>query len=90
MYKYLDKHSAALLVFRLSNRWFTFRMDLMAMMVTLAITTICVFTKGVVSTALAGLALSMVNGVSDEGVRYEGNVQRLGYWTRKSKERKVF
>ncbi|XP_050696667.1 ATP-binding cassette sub-family C member 5-like isoform X1 [Eriocheir sinensis] len=63
MYKYLDKHSAALLVFRLSNRWFTFRMDIISMMVTLAITAICVFTKGAVSTALAGLALSMINGV---------------------------
>lgn len=64
MYRYLDKHSAALLVFRLSNRWFTFRMDIMAMLVTLAVTVICVFTKGLVTTAMAGLALSTVNGVS--------------------------
>ncbi|XP_068243109.1 ATP-binding cassette sub-family C member 5-like isoform X2 [Palaemon carinicauda] len=63
MYKYLDQHSVALLVFRLSNRWFTYRMDLMAVMVTFAISGICVFTKGSVSTALAGLALSTVNGV---------------------------
>ncbi|KAK8395732.1 hypothetical protein O3P69_005668 [Scylla paramamosain] len=63
MYRFLDRHSAALLVFRLSNRWFTFRMDVMAMLVTLAVTIICVFTKGMVSTALAGLALSTVNGV---------------------------
>ena len=41
-------------------------MDIMAMLVTLAITVICVFTKGLVSTALAGLALSTVNGVSVE------------------------
>ncbi|XP_064086924.1 ATP-binding cassette sub-family C member 5-like isoform X2 [Macrobrachium nipponense] len=63
MYKYLDQHSVALLVFRLSNRWFTYRMDIMAVMITFAITGICVFTKGSVSTALAGLALSTVNGV---------------------------
>ena len=67
MYRFLDKHLASLLVFRLSNRWFTFRMDVMAMMVTLAVTVICVFTKGMVSTALAGLALSTVNGVSIGG-----------------------
>ncbi|XP_042225839.1 multidrug resistance-associated protein 5-like isoform X2 [Homarus americanus] len=63
MYNYLDKHSAALLIFRLSNRWFTYRMDFMAVCVTLAVTIICVFTKGHVSTALAGLALATVNGV---------------------------
>ncbi|XP_045623977.2 ATP-binding cassette sub-family C member 12 isoform X1 [Procambarus clarkii] len=63
MYNKLDKHSSALLVFRLSNRWFTYRMDFMAVCVTLAVTIICVFTKGIVSTALAGLALSTVNGV---------------------------
>ncbi|XP_069952910.1 ATP-binding cassette sub-family C member 12 isoform X2 [Cherax quadricarinatus] len=63
MYSKLDDHSAALLVFRLSNRWFTFRMDFMATCVTLAVTIICVFTKGLVSTALAGLALSTVTGV---------------------------
>ncbi|KAG7166923.1 ATP-binding cassette sub-family C member 11-like [Homarus americanus] len=62
MYNYLDKHSAALLIFRLSNRWFTYRMDFMAVCVTLAVTIICVFTKGHVSTALAGLALATVNG----------------------------
>ncbi|XP_071525767.1 ATP-binding cassette sub-family C member 5-like isoform X3 [Panulirus ornatus] len=63
MYNNLDNHSASLLVFRLSNRWFTFRMDFMATAVTLAVTIICVFTKGHVSTAVAGLALSTVNGV---------------------------
>lgn len=63
MYKLLDKHSSSLLVFRLSNRWFTYRMDFMAICVTVAVTVICVFTKGLVSTALAGLALSTVNGV---------------------------
>lgn len=39
-------------------------MDFMAICVTVAVTVICVFTKGLVSTALAGLALSTVNGVS--------------------------
>ncbi|KAK7082304.1 Multidrug resistance-associated protein 5, partial [Halocaridina rubra] len=63
MYKFLDQHSAALLVFRLSNRWFSFRMDFMAILITIAVTIICVFTKGAVSTAQAGLALSTVNGV---------------------------
>ncbi|KAK3857649.1 hypothetical protein Pcinc_036112 [Petrolisthes cinctipes] len=63
MYNYLDKHSVSLLVFRLSNRWFTYRMDLMAVLATLTVTIICVFTKGVVSTASAGLALSTLNGV---------------------------
>ncbi|KAL7637505.1 UNVERIFIED_CONTAM: hypothetical protein RMT77_012233 [Armadillidium vulgare] len=60
---HLDNHSVALLVFRLSNRWFTYRMDLMATIVTFAISVICVFTKGHFSTAMAGLALSTVNGV---------------------------
>ncbi|KAB7499842.1 Multidrug resistance-associated protein 5, partial [Armadillidium nasatum] len=58
-----DNHSVALLVFRLSNRWFTYRMDLMATIVTFAISVICVFTKGHFSTAMAGLALATVNGV---------------------------
>ncbi|MCL4122191.1 UNVERIFIED_CONTAM: hypothetical protein GTU68_014480, partial [Idotea baltica] len=61
--KVLDKHSVALLVFRLSNRWFTYRMDVLATLVTLCITIICVFTKGHFSTAIAGLALASVNGV---------------------------
>lgn len=39
-------------------------MDFMAVCVTVAVTVICVFTKGLVSTAFAGLALSTVNGVS--------------------------
>ncbi|KAB7497030.1 Multidrug resistance-associated protein 5 [Armadillidium nasatum] len=60
---HLDNHSVALLVFRLSNRWFTYRMDLMATIVTFAISVICVFTKGHFSTAMAGLALATVNGV---------------------------
>lgn len=36
----------------------------MAVCVTLAVNIICVFTKGTVSTANAGLALSAINGVS--------------------------
>lgn len=52
------------MVFRLSNRWFTIRMEFLAIIVTVSITIICVFTKGTVSTAIAGLALSTVNGVS--------------------------
>ncbi|XP_076037140.1 ATP-binding cassette sub-family C member 5-like isoform X2 [Oratosquilla oratoria] len=62
-YANVDRHSAALLVFRLSNRWFTFRMDLMTIIVTVAMAIISVYTKGVVSTAAAGLALSTINGI---------------------------
>ena len=62
-FKHLNKHSVSLLVVRLANRWFTFRMDMMAIIVTVGITIICVFTKGNVTTAIAGLALSTVNGV---------------------------
>lgn len=43
-------------------------MDLMAVLATLTITIICVFTKGHVSTASAGLALSTLNGVSERGI----------------------
>ncbi|CAL4080430.1 unnamed protein product, partial [Meganyctiphanes norvegica] len=62
-FKVLDRHSVAQLVFRLSNRWFTFRMDFMAVMITVCITVLAVFTKGQVSTATAGLALATINGV---------------------------
>lgn len=61
--EFVDRHSVALMVFRLSNRWFTYRMDVMGTAIILAITVICIFTKGQFSTALAGLALATVNGV---------------------------
>ncbi|KAK4307092.1 hypothetical protein Pmani_021109 [Petrolisthes manimaculis] len=81
MYNYLDQHSASLLVFRLSNRWFTYRMDIMAVLATLTVTIICVFTKGMIGTASAGLALSTLNGdLESEAPREIPSTKPSGAW----------
>ena len=56
----LNIHLSATAIFRYSNRWFTFRMDFLGLC-TIVITAICaVAAKGVVSSAMAGLALANV------------------------------
>uniref|UniRef100_A0A6A7FUX9 ATP-binding cassette transporter sub-family C member 5 n=1 Tax=Hirondellea gigas TaxID=1518452 RepID=A0A6A7FUX9_9CRUS len=62
-YEVVDDHTVVMLVFRLSNRWYTFRMDLLAIVIVGSITALCVLTKGAFSTAIAGLALTSVNGM---------------------------
>ncbi|KAK3884295.1 hypothetical protein Pcinc_011423 [Petrolisthes cinctipes] len=63
MYNYIDKHLASVLLYQQSNVWFVYRMNIISFMATLTITIICVFTKGIVSMASAGLAISSLNRV---------------------------
>ncbi|XP_068202669.1 ATP-binding cassette sub-family C member 5-like [Palaemon carinicauda] len=65
MYHYLDSHTVAQLIFRLSSRWYVFRTDMLSFSINACITALCVYTKGLVSTAAAGLALSTMSAVCD-------------------------
>ncbi|KAK7074921.1 ABC transporter transmembrane region [Halocaridina rubra] len=65
MYHYLDEHMAAQLVYRLSSRWYVFRTDMLSFAINVCITAICIYTKGVVSTATVGLALASMSSVCD-------------------------
>ncbi|CAL4123146.1 unnamed protein product, partial [Meganyctiphanes norvegica] len=61
-YKHLDKHSSALLVSRLSQFWYSYRNSLIADIMIVLITILALLNKGTVSPAIAGLALSTMNG----------------------------
>lgn len=65
MYHYLDDHTVAQLIFRLSSRWYVFRTDMLSLAINAGVTSICVYTKGLVSTATAGLALATMSAVCD-------------------------
>ncbi|XP_068202671.1 ATP-binding cassette sub-family C member 5-like isoform X2 [Palaemon carinicauda] len=65
MYQYLDSHTVAQLIFRLSSRWYVFRTDMLSFFINACVTAMSVYTKGLVSTAAAGLALSTMSAVCD-------------------------
>ncbi|XP_064096372.1 ATP-binding cassette sub-family C member 12-like [Macrobrachium nipponense] len=66
MYQYLDDHTAAQLVYRLSTQWYVFRMQMLFLLLKASLTGLCIFTKGLVTTATAGLALSVMTLVYNE------------------------
>ena len=56
----LNRHLSAQLLFRFSNRWYAFRMDLLGTLTILITASVCVFNKGQVTPAQAGLALANI------------------------------
>lgn len=67
MYQYLDEYLLAQLLFRHSTFWLRYRMSVLSLVAILTLNAMCVFTKGLVSTASAGMALVSLYGVSDSG-----------------------
>ncbi|XP_066955738.1 LOW QUALITY PROTEIN: ATP-binding cassette sub-family C member 5-like [Macrobrachium rosenbergii] len=66
MYQYLDDHTLAQLVYRLSTQWYVFRTQMLFLFLKASLTGLCIFTKGFVTTATAGLALSVMTLIYNE------------------------
>ena len=56
----LNRNLAAQMLFRYSNRWYGFRMDLLGTLTILCTAGVCIFSRGSVTPAEAGLALANV------------------------------
>ena len=56
----LNRNLAAQMLFRFSNRWYSFRMDLLATLTILCTAGVCIFSRDTVTPTEAGLALANV------------------------------
>ncbi|KAK3893402.1 hypothetical protein Pcinc_002834 [Petrolisthes cinctipes] len=63
MYQMLDQHSSTHLLYRLSHHCVGCGVSLLCVVAVITLNAMCVFNKGIVSTASAGLAIVTLNGV---------------------------